>query len=101
MKSGALGKNISEVEVSHISSHGIWILSGNKEYFLSYDDFPWFQDMTVAGILNVEEPTPGHFYWPDLDVDVSAESIEHPERFPLKWKTKQEKKARNTLTRQS
>ena len=34
-------------------------------------------------VLNVEEPTPGHFFWPDLDVDLGIESIEHPERFPL------------------
>jgi hypothetical protein len=40
----------------------------------------------VGKILNVEEPTPGHFYWPDLDVDLDTESIEHPERFPLKSK---------------
>jgi len=24
---------------------------------------------------------PGHFYWPELDVDLAIESIEHPERF--------------------
>jgi hypothetical protein len=32
----------------------------------------------------VEEPSVGHFYWPDLDVDLTAEIIEDPERFPLK-----------------
>jgi hypothetical protein len=26
---------------------------------------------------------PEHLYWPDLDIDLSVESIEHPERFPL------------------
>ncbi|WP_394707314.1 DUF2442 domain-containing protein [uncultured Desulfobacter sp.] len=38
-------------------------------------------------MINVEEPSPGHFYWPDLDVDLGVESIEHPERFPylFKW----------------
>ena len=34
--------------------------------------------------FRVEQPTPGHFYWPDLDVDLGLESIEHPDRFPLK-----------------
>jgi hypothetical protein len=53
---------------------------------MSYDDFPWFKNVTIGKILNVEEPTPGHFYWPDLDVDVGIETIEHPERFPLKSK---------------
>jgi hypothetical protein len=75
MNSQALGKSISEVEVTNISNNGIWLLSGDKELFV-----------TVGKILNVEEPTPGHFYWPDLDVDLDTESIEHPERFPFKSK---------------
>ncbi|MGZ9125441.1 MAG: DUF2442 domain-containing protein, partial [Candidatus Binatia bacterium] len=29
---------------------------------------------------------PCHFYWPDLDVDLSEEIIAHPARFPLKAK---------------
>lgn len=53
---------------------------------MSYEEFPWFKDAPVGKILNVEEPTPGHFYWPELDVDLGIESIEHPERFPLKAK---------------
>jgi hypothetical protein len=40
----------------------------------------------VGKILHVEEPYPEHFYWPDLDVDLTSEIIEHPERFPLKAK---------------
>ena len=53
---------------------------------MSYDDFPWFKDVSVGKILNIEPPTPGHFYWPDLDVDLSQEIISHPERFPPKSK---------------
>ena len=84
MDSQALCKSISEVEVTNISKHGLWLLTKKKELFMSYQEFPWFKDATVEQILNVEEPTPGHFYWLDLDVDLSIESIEHPERFPLK-----------------
>lgn len=51
---------------------------------MPYEDFPWFKDLSVAKILNVEKLTPGHFYWPDLDVDLALKTIEHPERFPLK-----------------
>ena len=51
---------------------------------MSYDEFPWFRDVPVKKILNVEEPTPGHFYWPELDVDLTSEMILHPEQFPLK-----------------
>ncbi|ALJ66429.1 MULTISPECIES: DUF2442 domain-containing protein [unclassified Synechocystis] len=78
-----LGKNISTVEITHISSHGIWLLSGDNELFLSYDDFPWFKNALVKHIFNVIEPTANHFYWPDLDVDLTLDIIKHPERFPL------------------
>ena len=84
MNSQALGKSTSLAEVTNISIHGIWLLTSGKELFISYEEFPWFKDAPVGKILNVEEPTPGHFYWPDLDVDLGIESIEHPERFPLK-----------------
>ena len=86
MSSKTLRKITSAAEVTHISSHGVWLLAGGRELFMSYEDFPWFKDVPVGKILNVEEPVPGHFYWPDLDVDLSAEIIEHPERFPLKAK---------------
>ncbi|MEE8423762.1 MAG: DUF2442 domain-containing protein [Thermodesulfobacteriota bacterium] len=75
------------VEVTHISSHGVWLLSNDKELFMSYEEFPWFKDQPVKSIMNVEEQSPGHFYWPEIDVDLTMESIEHPERFPLKSKT--------------
>ena len=84
MSSRAPGKNTLEIEVTHISSHGVWLLTGERELFMPYDEFPWFKDAPVGKILHVLEPAPGHFCWPDLDVDLGIESIEHPERFPLK-----------------
>ena len=86
MNSERLGKIASDVEVTNISTHGIWLLVGEREFFLSYEDFPWFKEVPIGNILRIEQPTPGHFYWPDLDVDLGIESIEHPERFPLKAK---------------
>ena len=83
--SRALGGNTS-VEVTHISKAGVWLLARDRELFMSYEDFPWFKDAPVGKILNVEEPYPDHFYWPDLDIDLTAEIIDYPERFPLKAK---------------
>lgn len=80
------GENTSPVEVTNISTHGIWILTSSKELFMSYEDFPWFKDQPIKSILNVEAQSPTHFYWPDLDVDLTQEIIEHPERYPLKAK---------------
>ncbi len=86
MSSQALGENTSLTEVTNVSAHGLWLLSGETELFMSYKDFPWFKNAPIGEVLNVEEPTPGHFYWPDLDVDIGLETIENPERFPLKSK---------------
>ena len=84
MSSEPVGIGTSEVEITGVSAHGVWLLAGQEELFLSYEDFPWFKDVPVGKILNVEEPTQGHFYWPDLDVDLGVETIRHPDRFPLK-----------------
>ena len=83
MSSNAFGTNTFPVEVTDISNHGVWLLAHGNELFMPYESFPWFRDVSVGKILNVEEPTPGHFYWPDLDVDLTEEIISHPERFPL------------------
>lgn len=80
------GKSISEIEVTDISVHGIWMLVNDEEFFLSYGDFPWFKQSSVEAVFNVQQESPEHFYWPDLDVDLSLESIRHPEKFPLKAK---------------
>src|SRR3989337_4398932 len=83
MKSGALGKNTLAVEVANISQHGFWILLGERELFVPFSEFPWFKDAPVGAILKVELSQPHHLYWPDLDIDLAVESIEHPGRFPL------------------
>ena len=86
MSSEPLGLGTSGLEVTSISVHGIRLLVDGRELFLSYGNFPWFKDASVTGVLNVERPSPGHFHWPDLDVDLSIEAMEHPERFPLRAK---------------
>jgi len=77
------GSATSEVEVSVVSRHGIWVLLAEGEYFLPSDQFPWFEKSPVAAVLNVQRLSEDHLYWPDLDVDLSVASIREPERFPL------------------
>jgi hypothetical protein len=86
MSSRMRGKSISTVEVTNISAHGIWLLTDDKELFMSFEDFPWFKNATIAEATKVEEPQKGHYYWPDLDIDLTADIIEHPEQYPLKAK---------------
>jgi hypothetical protein len=83
MKSARRGAGTSTVEVAGISAHGIWLFLGDREVFLSFVAFPWFREAPVSGVLNVERPQPHHVYWPDLDIDLHLESIEHPERYPF------------------
>lgn len=83
MKSAPRGKRTSKVEVTNVSAHGFWLLIGDRELFLAFERFPWFREVTIAKLLRVELLEPHHLYWPDLDVDLAVESIEHPERFPL------------------
>lgn len=78
------GAVTSAVEVTNISRHGFWLLLDERELFLPFEEFPWFEGAPVAAILRVERPQPHHLYWPDLDVDLTLDSIEHPERYPLK-----------------
>mgnify|MGYP000741847582 CR=1 FL=1 len=77
------GKNISEVEVSNISNYGVWLLLNEKEYFLSYDEYPWFKDAKVSDILNVILLHEFHLYWEKLDIDLEISSLNTPEQYPL------------------
>jgi hypothetical protein len=77
------GTATSEVEVTNISRHGFWLLLDERELFLPFAEYPWFKRAPVEAILALERPQPDHLRWPDLDVDLSVESIEHPERYPL------------------
>jgi hypothetical protein len=86
MNSSMHGFSTSRTEVTHVSSHGIWLLSEGHEHFLSYDNFPWFKDASIGKVINIKEVSPGHFYWPELDIDLGIDAIEHPEKYPHKSK---------------
>jgi len=85
MKSLKRGKDIS-VSVENITPFGIWLFVKEKEYFLSYKDFPYFKDQTLNSIQNVQLLHGYHLYWPDLDVDLEIDNLENPEKYPLKSK---------------
>ena len=79
MKSAARGRNISPAEVTNVSAHGFWLFIGERELFVAFEHFPWFREASIRAITNVDLPSPHHLYWPDLDIDLAVESIEHPE----------------------
>ncbi len=73
----------SSIELANVSQNGIWMIVGEEELFLPFVAFPWFKKATISNIVNVELVGPDHLYWPELDIDLSIESIRHPEQFPL------------------
>lgn len=83
MKSGNIGTGTSGAEILNVSPHGLWVLVGEKEYFLDYDHFPWFRRATLDQLFKVELLHGEHLYWADLDVDLDLDRIQHPEKYPL------------------
>ena len=83
MKSKKLGKSTSKAEVLSISSFGLWILVLEKEYFLPFKEFPWFNVAKVDEVLNIRLESNNHVRWEDLDVDLEISSLTRLEQFPL------------------
>lgn len=84
MSSSRLGKESLVVEVTNISANGIWMLVNDEELFLAHEEFPWFRQAVLEQVLDVEQVSPGHLYWPQLDIDLGLNTIREPQRFPLK-----------------
>lgn len=83
MKSLRPGRRASEVEVTNVSIHGFWLLVERREIFVPFNEFPWFRDASISQLTDIELQSPDHLYWPRLDVDLSVESLDHPDRYPL------------------
>jgi hypothetical protein len=85
VKSSRHGKSTS-ISVENITPFGIWLFVSEKEYFLSFDEYPYFHDQSIAAIQNVRLLHGFHLFWPDLDVDLEIDNLENPEKYPLKSK---------------
>jgi hypothetical protein len=98
MKSSQRGRSTSAAEVTNISPHGFWLLIGEQERFVSFKEFPWFQEATIAALTHVELPSGHHLYWPELDIDLAIESLDHPERYPLVSRARPNKRLKPAAT---
>ncbi len=77
------GTTTSIAEVTHVSKHGFWLLLKDEELLVPFAEFPWFKKATIEQLSDVEWPSKNHLYWPQLDIDLSVESIREPKAFPL------------------
>jgi len=83
MQPSRRGKAIS-VSVENINPFGIWLFVNGKEHFLRYEEYPYFRDQTLSSIQNVRLFHGYHLCWPQLDVDLKIDNLEHPEKYPLR-----------------
>ena len=83
----ANGDKIISVSVENVTPFGIWLFVKGKEYFLSYEDYPYFRDQILSAIQDVQLVHEFHLHWPQLDVDLEIDNLENPEKHPLKYKT--------------
>lgn len=83
MKYETTGSSALEAEVSNVSPHGIWLLARNTEYFLPYEEYPWFREAPINKIFDVELLHGHHLHWRALDIDIELESLANPTSYPL------------------
>jgi hypothetical protein len=81
------GTTTSVAEITNVSPHGFWLLLDSEELLVPFEHFPWFKKATIEQLCDVQWPTPNHLYWPQLDADLSVESIRDPAAFPLVSRT--------------
>ena len=101
MRSAKPGTRTSAPEVTNVSTNGLWLLVDDRELFLEFAKFPWFADATIRQLTHLKRSSPHHLYWPDLDVDLAVESIEHPEAYPLVSKARSNKRLQQTKARRA
>ncbi len=77
------GTSILTAEVTNLSKDCFWLLLDDERLAIRILDFPCFKAATIEQLSTIERPTENHLYWPELDVDLSVESIRKPEDFPL------------------
>ena len=73
------------VDINIISKEGFWISVDEREFFLSFSEYPWFLKATIEQIYDLQLQHGEHLYWKSLDVDLELDSLKNPEAYPLKF----------------
>ena len=85
MISSKNGISTLEYGITNIERFGIWLLADDREYFIKFEDYPVLKKASIEQLLNIKRISPDQFRWPDLDEDIELESLEHPEKYILRY----------------
>ena len=83
MNSQTNGISTLDHKITSINDLGLWILIGDKEYFIPFDHYPGFKESSVREIFSVQFLPPGQLRWESLDIDIELAALSNPESFPL------------------
>jgi hypothetical protein len=72
-------------EVTNISALGFWLLVEDSEYFVPFTEYPAFKQATITQIYDMVMLSPTQYHWPQLDVDIELDALQHPERYTLRF----------------
>ena len=72
-----------DIEIVHLSKHGVWLSVYGEEVFLSFREYPCFQKASVGSIFNVQLLQGRHLRWPDLDLDLALQNLRAPDMFRM------------------
>ncbi|MDH4154136.1 MAG: DUF2442 domain-containing protein [Nitrospira sp.] len=75
MKTLIPSKTLSRVEVTYISTHGLWLLTNSSELFVSFADFPQFRNISSIKLKHVAQLHSDILYWPDLNIEIPVKRI--------------------------
>ena len=85
MNSENFGTSTLANSVTNIAPFGLWLLCNEKEYFVSFADYPDFKKASIDNIFNVMQLSPTQFHWTDIDIDIELDALENPEKYSLKF----------------
>ena len=82
-KNGTITSAENKAEVTYISRNGLILRVKDREYYLPYTDYPWFEHAAVSDVFDVQLIGNEHIRWKNLDVDLSLSILRNPEKYPL------------------
>ncbi len=81
MKSSPDGQNT--IEIRNISCNGIFIVINEAYYFMDFKIFPYFKNIPLADLFDLEIDDAGDIRWDKYDIDLCEEIIQNPEKYPV------------------
>ena len=76
MNASANGMNVS-AKVVELTHDYMMVNHCGKIYRIDFDRFPYFRSCFLSELYNVQASAIG-LHWPDADIDLEVEYIEHP-----------------------